>query len=118
MDGLDDRGAAELSDDYIVTLDNDVIGKLGCWRLPEIGFLLDPALWGSGYASEALSAFIDHRRAKGSEELTADVDPRNGSSIRLLEKAGFEESGCAARTWQLGDEWCDSLYLRLDLTRR
>jgi RimJ/RimL family protein N-acetyltransferase len=108
----------ELSDDYIVTLDNDVIGKLGCWRLPEIGFLLDPALWGRGYASEALSAFIDHRRAKGSEELTADVDPRNRSSIRLLEKAGFEESGCAARTWQLGDEWCDSLYLRLDLTRR
>lgn len=108
---------AELSDDYIVTLDGAVIGKLGCWRLPEIGFMLDPAQWGRGYASEALGAFIDHRRAKGSEELTADVDPRNLSSIRLLEKAGFVETARAARTWQLGDIWCDSVYLRLNLKR-
>ena len=39
-----------------------MIGKLGCWRTPEIGFILDPAVWGRGYASEALAAFIDHRR--------------------------------------------------------
>ena len=29
-------------DDYIVTLDGRLVGKLGAWRLPEIGFLLDP----------------------------------------------------------------------------
>ena len=32
----------EASDDYIVTLGGRLIGKLGAWRLPEIGFLLDP----------------------------------------------------------------------------
>ena len=103
------------SDDYIVTLGGRLIGKLGAWKLPEIGFLLDPAEWGRGYAVEALSAFIDHRRAKGSIELTADVDPRNSSSLRLLHRAGFIETGRASGTWQVGDELCDSIYLRLDL---
>lgn len=32
----------ELSDDFVVTLDGALIGKLGCWRLPEIGFLFEP----------------------------------------------------------------------------
>lgn len=107
----------ELSDDFVVTLDGALIGKLGCWRLPEIGFVFDPATWGHGYANEAMTAFIARRRALGSTELTADVDPRNLSSLSLLRKAGFEETGRAERTWKLGDEWCDSVYLRLDLTR-
>jgi RimJ/RimL family protein N-acetyltransferase len=103
------------SDDFIVTLDGKLIGKLGAWRLPEIGFLIDPACWGNGYASEALSAFIEHRRNKGSAELTADVDPRNVSSIRLLARHGFVETGRASGTWQVGEELCDSIYFRLGL---
>ena len=105
----------EESDDFIVTLDGALIGKLGCWRLPEIGFLLDPALWGRGLATEALGAFIARRRSLGSGDLTADVDPRNMASIRLLTRAGFVETGRAQQTWQLGEEWCDSVYLRLTL---
>ena len=101
------------SDDFIVTLDGQLIGKLGAWRLPEIGFLIDPAYWGRGLASEALAAFVERRRALGSFELTADVDPRNTASIRLLEGAGFVETGRAAATWQVGDELCDSIYFRL-----
>ena len=103
------------SDDFIVTLDGQLIGKLGAWRLPEVGFLIDPAHWGNGYAGEALAAFIERRRRLGSVELTADVDPRNRSSIRLLEGAGFVETGRATGTWQVGDELCDSVYFRLDL---
>ena len=102
-------------DDFIMTLGGRLIGKLGAWRLPEIGFLLDPAEWGRGYASEALAAYIDRRRTLGSAELTADVDPRNGASIRLLERAGFIVSGRASGTWQVGDELCDSVYFRLTL---
>ena len=41
------------SDDFIVTLDGVLIGKLGTWKIPEIGFLIDPEHWGNGYASEA-----------------------------------------------------------------
>ena len=102
-------------DDYIVTLDGRLVGKLGAWRLPEIGFLFDPPLWGKGYATEALAAFIARRRTRGSTELTADVDPRNLASIRLLERAGFTESGRARSTWQVGDELCDSVYFKLRL---
>jgi RimJ/RimL family protein N-acetyltransferase len=103
------------SDDFIVELDGVVIGKLGAWRLPEVGYLLDPAAWGRGYAYEALTAFIKHRRVCGSVELTADTDPRNTPSRRLLEKCGFEETGHAARTWLIGGEWHDSIYYRLEL---
>ena len=103
------------SDDFIVTMNGMVIGKLGAWKLPEIGFLIDPKHWGQGIASEAIAAFIDRRRALGSTELTADVDPRNRGSLRLLERHGFVETGRAAGTWQVGDELCDSVYLRLAL---
>jgi RimJ/RimL family protein N-acetyltransferase len=106
---------AAASDDFIVTLDGALIGKLGAWRLPEIGFLIDRAYWGCGLAGEAMSAFIDRRRRLGSSELTADVDPRNSASLSLLERHGFVETGRAAGTWQVGDELCDSVYLRLDL---
>jgi RimJ/RimL family protein N-acetyltransferase len=103
------------SDDFIITLDGELIGKLGAWRLPEIGFLIDPVQWGRGYASEALTAFIERRKKLGSVELTADVDPRNVSGLKLLERHGFVETSRATGTFQLGDELCDSVYLRLEL---
>lgn len=102
-------------DDFLVARDGAVVGKLGASQLPEFGFLLDPAEWGKGYASEALIAFIARRRALGTTELIADVDPRNDASLRLLARHGFTETHRAARTLQMGDEWCDSVYLRLAL---
>ena len=102
-------------DDFMVILNGELIGKLGAWQLPEIGFLFDPAHWGQGYAGEALEAFIDRRRILGSTELTADVDPRNEAARKLLERSDFVETGRAERTFQLGDEWCDSVYLALRL---
>ncbi len=103
------------SDDFIVTLGGELIGKLGGWRLPEIGFLFDTAHWGRGYAGEALAAFVNRRRSLGSSELTADVDPRNSAALRLLEHAEFLETHRAKGTWQVGDELCDSVYLRLSM---
>jgi RimJ/RimL family protein N-acetyltransferase len=102
-------------DDFILTLSGTLIGKLGAFQLPEIGFVLEKAHWGQGYASEALCAFIARRRALGSAELTADVDPRNLSSLALLKRNGFVETGRATGTWQIGAELCDSIYLWLML---
>lgn len=105
-----------VSDDFIVELDGRVIGKTGCWRFPEIGFLIDPAVWGQGYATEALSAFLKRRRELGTPAvIRADVDPRNAASLRLLKRHGFVETARKERTWQIGDEWCDSIYLELKL---
>ena len=105
----------EQSDDFIVEYGGQVIGKLGCWQLPEIGYLLAPAVWGKGLATEAMAAFIDHRRRSGGTELTADTDPRNVPSARLLEKHGFVETGRASRTWLIDGQWFDSVYWRLAL---
>jgi RimJ/RimL family protein N-acetyltransferase len=102
------------SDDFILEYDEKVIGKLGCWQLPEIGFLIDPTFWGRGLASEAMAAFLERRRRIGSpDRIPADVDPRNVASLSLLTKHGFVETGRAKRTWNVGGEWCDSVYLEL-----
>jgi ribosomal-protein-alanine N-acetyltransferase len=113
VDDMINAPAAE-SDDFVVELDGLVIGKAGCWRLPEIGYILHPSTWGRGYATEALSAVAAHIFARHSiPEIIADVDPRNAASLALLAKIGFEETGRAEHTMQIGGEWVDSVYLAL-----
>jgi ribosomal-protein-alanine N-acetyltransferase len=101
-------------EDFVIELDGRVIGKAGLYRFPEIGFILHPHAWGNGYAREALEAvlqraFTVHRLAG----VEADVDPRNAASLRLLTGLGFQETSRASRTWNVGDQWCDSVYLQL-----
>lgn len=105
------------SDDFVVTLDGAVIGKMGAWRLPEIGFILAPGHWSRGLASEALAAVLVHVFARSDvERLTADVDPRNLASLSLLERHGFARTGFAERTWETHIGFCDSVYLALERT--
>jgi RimJ/RimL family protein N-acetyltransferase len=100
------------TDDFVIEHEGRVIGKAGCWRLPEIGFILHPDFWGKGLAREALEAAIDHIFAHHAiEAIVADVDPRNAASLRLLGGLGFVETGRADRTILVGDDWCDSIYL-------
>ena len=104
----------EESDDFIVTVDDRCVGKLGCWKLPEIGFILRSNQWGKGYASEAMTAFLTHVfAARDIDRVTADVDPRNEGSLRLLQKHGFIETGRAKGTWNTHIGLCDSVYLAL-----
>ena len=100
------------SDDFLIEYEGRVIGKVGCWRMPEIGFILHSDFWGKGLAREAIGAAIEHILATlPVEAIIADVDPRNAASLRLLTRLGFVETGRAARTMQVGEEWCDSVYL-------
>lgn len=102
------------ADDYVVEQEGRVIGKAGCWRLPEIGYILHPDHWDQGLAREALTALIPVLFARHAiDAITADVDPRNAASLRLLARLGFEETGRVARTCQVGGEWQDSVYLAL-----
>ena len=104
------------SDDYVIERDGRAVGKIGCWKLPEIGFHLARDQWGQGVASEAMAAYLDRRRALGEPaRLIADVDPRNVASLNLLARHGFVETGRAKSTWIVGGEICDSIYLALDL---
>lgn len=103
------------ADDFVLERQGRVIGKAGMWRLPEIGFLLHPDHWRGGLMAEALAALIPHLFATHDlPALTAEADPRNAACLGLLARFGFVETHRAARTLLWGDEWCDSVYLRLD----
>jgi ribosomal-protein-alanine N-acetyltransferase len=66
----------------------------------ELGYALGRAHWGMGYMQEALAALIDC--AFGSmalRRLEAEVDPRNVSSARLLQRLGFTREGLLRQRW-------------------
>lgn len=105
--------------DFVIELDGLVIGKAGFWRLPDVGYILHPDHWGQGFAGEAVGAAIDQVFAtRDLDDLTADVDPDNAASIRLLERLGFVKTGFAERTWNIGGEWKNSLYYGLSRADR
>jgi len=98
--------------DFVIEHAGAVIGKAGCWGMPEIGFILHPDYWGRGFAREAVGAVVDHVFAHFDvPAIIADVDPRNRASLALLGRLGFVETHRAARTIRVGDVWCDSIYL-------
>jgi len=103
-----------LSDDFLIEHQGRVIGKAGAWRVPEIGFILHPDYWGQGFAGEAVGAAIAHVFARYDvDTITAEADPRNDPSVRLLKRLGFVETGYAAATYEIEGEVSDSVYLAL-----
>ena len=102
-------------EDFIIECDGQLIGKAGLYRFPDIGYILHPDHWGRGYAREALTFVIDRAfEVHGLERIAADVDPRNEGSLALLRKLHFRETHRAERTWQIGGQWFDSIYLVLE----
>lgn len=73
-----------------------IIGVVGVHRVdpvPELGYILHPATWGRGYATEAVTAFVRHfwQAWPGLDVIEAKVDEKNPESIRVLRKCGFVE---------------------------
>lgn len=60
----------------------------------EVGFMLDRAAWGFGYAGEAMAAVVAHA-AQGVrlKRLSARAHLGNVRSMRLLERLGFQREG-------------------------
>jgi ribosomal-protein-alanine N-acetyltransferase len=101
-------------DEWVIEFGGRVVGNIGIWNAPEFGFILHPSVWGQGIAYEAAAAYIALVFATTPlDAITADVDPRNAASLRLLVKLGFKEYARAEHTFLIGDEWCHSIYLSL-----
>ncbi len=103
-------------EEYIIEFEGTCVGKAGMWKRYEIGYILHPDLWGRGLVSEALTAIIPRifKRFPEADTLTAELDPRNIGSIKVLEKQGFEQVGFAEKNFLYGEtEWCDTAYYGL-----
>lgn len=75
----------------------------------EIGYNLAQNAQGKGYMTEALQrlidfAFLDLRLRR----LEAEIDPRNLSSARLLERLGFRQEGLLRERWIVEGEVSES----------
>jgi RimJ/RimL family protein N-acetyltransferase len=80
----------------------------------EIGYALGHNYWGNGYMNEALKALVKHAfEVVQLRRLEADVDPRNTSSIRTLERLGFQREGYLRERWHVGGEIQDALFYGL-----
>ena len=82
---------------YLITIGGKVIGACGLDLrdgVPELGYWIGVAFWGSGYATEAARGVIDHAFGKlGHEVVTAGARVSNPASRRVLEKCGFQWTG-------------------------
>lgn len=73
-----------------------MIGIVGVHRpLPkaEVGYIFHPSVWGRGYATEALAAFLGlfWELRPSAEMVEAMTDAENYASQRVLTKCGFKE---------------------------
>jgi RimJ/RimL family protein N-acetyltransferase len=79
--------------------DGRLLGGVAVRPLPpenadlEIGWQLDPAAWGHGYAAEAGHAAAHHAFDAGVDELFAVVRPRNTRGARTATSIGMEWVG-------------------------
>jgi RimJ/RimL family protein N-acetyltransferase len=87
--------------------DDRLLGGVAVLPLPperqdlEIGWQLDPAAWGFGYAAEAGHAVAHHVFEAGVQELFAVVRPRNTRGARTATSIGMEWVGETEKYYDL-----------------
>jgi RimJ/RimL family protein N-acetyltransferase len=110
LDGLADRDGVVL----FVASDGEPVGSAGYADVnpdggtAEVGYAVHPDHWGHGYATEAVTlltryAFEERRLSK----LHAGVYAHNSVSMRVLEKAGWNEEAVLEREAFVGGERVD-----------
>lgn len=77
---------------------NRMIGVIGVFRASiagtaEVGYIFHESFWGRGYASEALTAYVNvyWDQVRTIDAMVAMVDPENVASIKVLRNCGFIE---------------------------
>ncbi|HLL14045.1 MAG TPA: GNAT family N-acetyltransferase [Pyrinomonadaceae bacterium] len=83
-------------------------------RRAELGYALGREHWKKGYMQEALAALLGFSFDKlNMHRIEADVDPGNASSIKTLERLGFQKEGYLRERWLVGGEIQDALFYGL-----
>jgi RimJ/RimL family protein N-acetyltransferase len=93
----------------IETPDGEKVGQIVA-RLQEdgshqIGFRVAPSARGRGYCTEAAKALVKHLFEKGVKRVTAEANPNNKPSRRVLEKLGFKEVEYKAKAIEVNGVW-------------
>lgn len=109
-----DGEAAALA--LVVERDGAPVGDVLLWltdterRVAEIGWVLDPAHGGQGFAREAVGEVLriafEHYRL---HRVTAQMDARNGASARLAAALGMRQEAHFRQDWWNKGEWTDTL---------
>lgn len=100
----------------VIEHDGVPIGDVALWltdhehRQGEIGWVLDPAHGGQGFASEAVRAVLalgfDHYKL---HRVTAQMDARNSASAALARRVGLRLEAHHVQDWFSKGEWTDTL---------
>jgi RimJ/RimL family protein N-acetyltransferase len=100
--------------------DDTVIGTVTLFNVnlenqrAELGYALGREHWGQGFMNEALQSLLEYAfEILQLRRLEADVDPRNDSSIRTLERLGFQREGYLRERWHVAGEIQDALFYGL-----
>ena len=93
----------------------DASGQTG-----DLGYVLDRAHWGRGYATEASRALVAFGFDRlGLHRVWARCDVRNAASAHVLEKLGMEREGRLRHNVRRKGEWHDSyLYAIIEVDWR
>jgi [ribosomal protein S5]-alanine N-acetyltransferase len=79
------------------------------YRSASLGYSLDDAVWGRGYATEAGRAVLQWAfDSLDLNRVQAEVDTRNAASARVLEKLGFVREGTLREVCVVNDDVSDS----------
>jgi RimJ/RimL family protein N-acetyltransferase len=88
-----------LNFEFCVLLKNSNLHIGGCgihlkdqnYDLAHIGYIMNPAFWGKGYATEVTKGLINYtRQILNIKNIKATCDQQNIASKRVLEKSGFQ----------------------------
>lgn len=78
-------------------------------RRAGLGYALARAAWGQGIAREAAAALLAFGFSTlDLHRISADIDPRNHRSERLLTALGFAPEGLQRECYRVMDEWQDA----------
>jgi RimJ/RimL family protein N-acetyltransferase len=116
MTAIDDE-AQNLRFAAVLADGGQVVGDVSLWSTPNdrwngaIGYVFHPQFGGQGYATEAAAELlrIGFEEA-GLHRITADCDPRNEPSYRLMERLGMRREALFFQSvWEKG-RWADELH--------